>query len=65
MRWRKRILTCCAALALTLFGTLNAFALELRMDTVVRNLDGVHEYIKVYTVPPDTNAEDLIDPDFN
>lgn len=58
-------MTCCAALALTLCCALNAFAFEVPTETVVRNLDGVQEYIKVYTVPPDTNAEDLIEPAFD
>ena len=66
MRLRKHILTCCAVLALTLCCcAFNAFALEVPTETVVRNLDGVQEYIKVYTVPPETNAEDLIELDFD
>ncbi len=65
MRGTKHILTGCAALALTLCCTLNTFALEVPVETVVRNLDGVQEYIKVYTVSPETNAEDLIEPDFD
>ncbi len=64
MRWTKHILSCCAALALTLCCALNAFALEVPTETAVRNLDGVQEYIKIYTVPPETDAERLIEPDF-
>lgn len=65
MKLMKHIMTGCAALALTLCCTLNAFALVVPTETVVRNLDGVQEYIKVYTVPPETDAEELIEPDFD
>ncbi len=64
MRWTKHILTCCAALALTLSCTLNSFAVAVPTETVVRNLDGIQEYVKIYTVPPETDAESLIEPDF-
>ena len=64
MRWKKHIMTACAVLALTLNCTVSTFALEVPTETVVRNLDGVQEYIKVYTVPPETDAEGLIEQDF-
>lgn len=65
MKLMKYISSCCAALALTLCCALNAFALEVPTDTVARNLDGVQEYIKVYNVPPETSAEDLIEQPFD
>ena len=65
MKRMKQILTGCAALALLLCGAISASALEVPTETIVRNLDGVQEYIKVYTVSPEMDAADLIEPPFD
>ena len=64
MRWMKRFLTGCAVLMLMLSCAASAFAMEVPTATIVRNLNGVQEYIKIYTVSPETNAADLIEPSF-
>ena len=55
-------MTGCAVLMLMLSCAASAFAMEVPTATIVRNLNGVQEYIKVYTVSPETNAADLIEP---
>ena len=65
MRRLKGILTGCAVLTLMLNCAVGTFAMEVPTETVVRNLDGVQEYIKVYTVSPETDAADLIEPPFD
>lgn len=61
----KKLITPFIALALAVVCTVGAFAMEVPTETAVRNLDGVQQYIKVYTVPPDFDPQTLIEEPFN
>ena len=53
-----------AACALALMLSVSAFAMEVPTSTVVQNLNGVQQYIKFYTVPVDTDPQELIEEPF-
>jgi len=60
----KRLITGGVACALALAMSVSAFAMEVPTSTVVQNLNGVQQYIKVFTVPAATNPEALIEGPF-
>ena len=60
----KRLITGGAACVLALAMTVSALAMWVPSDTTVQNLNGVQQYIKVFTVPADTNPEVLIEEPF-
>ena len=60
----KRLITGGVACALALAMTVSALAMWVPSDTTVQNLNGVQQYIKVFTVPADTNPEVLIEEPF-
>ena len=37
------------------------FAMEVPTNTTIQDLNGVRQYIKIYTVAPDTDPQSLID----
>ena len=59
---RKTIPALCLALAL--LSTTGAFALEVPTDTEVRNLNGVQQIVKTYTVSPDLDPKELMEEPF-
>lgn len=61
----KKLVTFGIAIALTVMLAVNALAMAVPTDTVVQNLNGVQQYIKTYTVPPDTDPESLIEAPFD
>lgn len=60
MKMRKAIL--CPVLALALSAS--AFAMEVPSDTVIQNLNGSQRVVKVYTLPPESDPEELIEEPF-
>ena len=60
----KRLITGGAACALALMLSVSAFAMWVPTSTVVQNLNGVQQYIKFYTVPVDTDPQELIEEPF-
>ena len=60
----KRWVTTCIALMMVLICSFSAFAMEVPTGTVVQNLNGVQQYIKTYTVSPETDPQDLIEEPF-
>ncbi len=60
----KKLRTIGIAIALSAMLVLNALAMAVPTDTTVQNLNGVQQYIKTYTVPPDTDPESLIEAPF-
>jgi hypothetical protein len=61
----KRLISAGLALLIALFSLASAYAMEVPTETIIRNLNGAQEYIKVYTVSPDIEPESLIEPDFS
>jgi hypothetical protein len=61
----KKIITSCFALALTLMCTISAYAMEVPTATTVQNLNGVQQYIKVYTVAPEMDPQELVEEPFD
>lgn len=49
---------------LALSCTVSAFALQVPDSTVVQNLNGVQQYVKTYTVPVETDPQELIEEPF-
>lgn len=60
----KKLMTAGIALALTAMLSIGAFALEVPTGSVVQNLNGVQQYIKTYTVSPETDPATLIEEPF-
>ena len=50
--------------ALALSCTVSAFAMQVPSSTVVQNLNGVQQYVKTYTVPVETDPQELIEAPF-
>ncbi len=50
--------------ALALACTVNAFAMQVPSSTIVQNLNGVQQYVKTYTVPVETDPQELIEEPF-
>lgn len=48
-----------------IFSTVGAYAMEVPEEAYTQNLNGIQQYIKVYTVSPEVVAEDLIEEPFN
>lgn len=44
-----------------LLCSISAFAMEVPTNTTIQDLNGVRQYIKIYTVAPDTDPQSLID----
>ena len=61
----KRLISVGLALLMILGSFASAFAMEVPTDTIIRNLNGTQEYIKIYTVAPDIDPESLIEQDFS
>lgn len=57
----KKAISC---VLLTLALSVNAFALEVPTDTLIRNLNGSQQAIKTYTLSPDQDPEILIEEPF-
>lgn len=55
---------CILSLLLALTMISNAFALEVPTETVVQELNGSHQLVKTYTLAPDTDPQELIEPPF-
>ena len=60
----KKLMTAGIVLALTAMLSIGAFALEVPTGSVVQNLNGVQQYIKTYTVSPETDPATLIEEPF-
>ena len=60
----KNIISGCVMLALLLGFAMNASALEIPTDITVRNLNGVQECIKTFSVSPEIDAAELIEQPF-
>ena len=54
-----------AILLLALTLTVNASAMEVPSAAVVQNLNGSQQYVKTYTVSPETDAQTLIEDSFD
>ena len=52
------------ALALSLFLSTGAFAMEVPTNTVVQNLNGSQQVIKTYTIAPGTDPQELVEGPF-
>ncbi|MBQ6089146.1 MAG: hypothetical protein IJK95_06270 [Firmicutes bacterium] len=61
----KRLITTALALLLILCSFASAFAMEVPTKTVIQNLNGTQQYIKVYTVSPYIDPESIIEQDFS
>ena len=61
----KKLLSAGIALVLAAMLTIHALAMAVPTDTLVQNLNGVQQYIKTYTVPPDTDPGSLIEEPFD
>ena len=61
----KRLRTGGISLVLAALLTISALAMEVPTSSTVQNLNGVQQYIKTYTVPPDTDPESLIEEPFD
>ncbi len=61
----KKILSVGLALLLVIGSFASAFAMEIPTKTVIQNLNGTQQYIKVYTVSPDIDPGTLIEQDFS
>lgn len=55
---------CIVCLVLTLFMSMNAFALEVPTETVIQNLNGNQQAIKTYQLQPDQDPQILIEEPF-
>ena len=61
----KRIKTGGISLVLAALLTISALALEVPTSSTVQNLNGVQQYIKTYTVSPETDPASLIEGSFD
>ena len=61
----KKLMTAGITLVLTALLTLPALAMEVPTSSVVQNLNGVQQYIKTYTVSPETDPASLIEDPFD
>ena len=61
----KKLAASGIALIIALFCSVNAFAMEVPTGTTVQTLNGVQQYIKTYTVAPDTDPQSLIEEPFD
>ena len=57
----KKIISTCIALMVSAACSISAFAMEVPTNTTIQDLNGVRQYIKIYTVTPDTDPQSLID----
>lgn len=55
---------CIVYLALTVLMSMNAFALEVPMETMIQNLNGSQQAIKTYQLRPDQDPQILIEDPF-
>ena len=60
----NRLLKAGVSCVLALSCTVSAFALQVPDSTVVQNLNGVQQYVKTYTVPIETDPQELIEAPF-
>ena len=60
----KKLMTAGIALIMTAMLSIGALALEVPTGSVVQNLNGVQQYIKTYTVSPETDPATLIEEPF-
>ena len=61
----KKWVTPCIALVMAIICSFSVFALEVPTETVIQNLNGVQQYIKTFTVSPDTDPKELIEEPFD
>lgn len=61
----KKVLASCFALALVLMSSVSAFAMEVPTETTVQNLNGVQQYIKVFTLSPEDDPQTLVEDPFD
>ena len=61
----KRFISTALALLLVLSSFASAFAMEVPTKTVIQNLNGTQQYIKIYTVSPETDPKSLIEDSFS
>ena len=57
----KKIISTCITLMVSAACSISAFAMEVPTNTTIQDLNGVRQYIKIYTVAPDTDPQSLID----
>lgn len=57
----KKIISTCIALMVSAACSISAFAMEVPTNTTIQDLNGVRQYIKIYTVALDTDPQSLID----
>lgn len=57
----KKIISTCIALMVSAACSISAFAMEVPTNTTIQDINGVRQYIKIYTVAPDTDPQSLID----
>lgn len=57
----KKIISTCITLMVSAACSISAFAMEVPTNTAIQDLNGVRQYIKIYTVAPDTDPQSLID----
>ena len=57
----KKIISNCISLMVSAACSISAFAMEVPTNTTIQDLNGVRQYIKIYTVAPDTDPQSLID----
>lgn len=60
----KKIIAPGIALLMAVVLSVNAFAMEVPTETTVQNLNGVQQYIKVYTLLPDEDPNTLLEEPF-
>lgn len=60
----KHVFHVCVMLAMLVALSVSAFAVHVPTDTFAQNLNGVQQYIKVYTVPAETDPLELIEDKF-
>ena len=61
----KKLKTICALLLIVALFSFNALAMEVPTESIVQNLNGEQQYIKVYTVSPETDPASLIEEPFD
>ena len=57
---RTPIFTLTIAISMA-FCCVNVFAMDVPTDTVVQNLDGQQQMVKTFTLPPEQDAQDIIE----
>ena len=61
----KKIISTCIALMVSAACSISAFAMEVPTNTTIQDLNGVRQYIKIYTVTPDTDPHAMSNYDYS